>query len=188
VWGWGTTGGGGGGHGGGGGVCVIGGELAALAYIFLLGGGGEVGWGRLSHVPPRPAAALPPQPPQGRARPASAAAAAPERRHPAAPPPRPRPPPGRGRPGGVSLPRGGIAIRRAIDPRRRSPHIAAQSGRNGRIGPAGRPCVQTQVCAACRHCRLTSQGTPCGVSGGRKLTSVDYHAGLDIPGRSRPHP
>ncbi len=44
--------------------------------------------------------------------------------------------------------------------------------------------VWTQVCAACRHCRLTSQGTPCGVSGGCKLTSVDYHAPeLDNPGR-----
>ena len=43
--------------------------------------------------------------------------------------------------------------------------------------------VWTLVCAACRHCRLTSQGTPCGVSGGRKLTSVDYYAGLDKPGR-----
>ncbi len=43
--------------------------------------------------------------------------------------------------------------------------------------------VQTQVCAACRHCRLTSQGTPCGVTGGRKLTSVDYHAGPDDSGR-----
>ncbi len=43
--------------------------------------------------------------------------------------------------------------------------------------------VQTQACAACRHCRLTSQVTPFGASGGHRLTSVDYHAGLDIPGR-----
>jgi len=54
----------------------------------------------------------------------------------------------------------------------------------GRARAVAEACgVQTQVCAACRHCRLTSQGTPCGVSGGRKLTSVDYQAGLDIPGR-----